>query len=182
MEIWETYLHCAKCGAPAGEPGRSPFHCSSCGWTRYFNPACAVAAFILDAEGRALFIRRAREPAQGKFGMPGGFIDCGETAEQATRREVQEEVGLALGPLEYLGSWPNRYRTADAVINVCDLFFIAPVLEGDMTLAADEVTGYEWIDPLEMDLEEMAFDSMRNAIRAYIQRKNGIALSLQPKD
>ena len=47
MEIWETYLHCAKCGAPAGEPGLSPFHCSSCGWTRYFNPACAVAAFIL---------------------------------------------------------------------------------------------------------------------------------------
>jgi NAD+ diphosphatase len=167
MELWETYQFCPRCGGKGAGLPASPFRCSDCGFIRFFNPACAVAAIVLDPAGRALFIRRAREPARGKLAMPGGFIDCGESAEEATRREVFEEVGVELDGLEYFGSWPNRYPTPSGIINVCDLFFIGRVRKTATTLAIDEVADIVWADTHKVSLDEIAFPSMRAALEEF---------------
>jgi NAD+ diphosphatase len=167
-ERWQTYRHCPRCGAAAqGVEPPAPFRCGACDYTTYFNPVCAIAVFILDDAGRALFIRRGREPSLGKLAPAGGFIDLGETAEQACRREIQEEVGLGLLSMRYLGSWPNRYHTKDFVVNVLDFFFVAQSDGSTVTEEVGEVAGHVWLDPLSVSPTEMAFPSMQAALEAF---------------
>src|SRR4051812_43391840 len=96
MRPAELFRFCPRCAAPRAPEnvGHTPLLCAACGFAFYFNPTVAAAAFIFDPQGRILLIRRAKEPAAGKFGVPGGFIDFGESAEDGMRREVREEVGL----------------------------------------------------------------------------------------
>src|SRR4051812_49085774 len=109
----DQFAHCPRCGAPQRPDDRrdrgGPLRCLACGFTLYFNAASAVAVIIVREDGQALFIRRAKDPGKGKLGMPGGFVDAGERAEEALAREVSEEVGLEGVTATYLGSYPNSY-------------------------------------------------------------------------
>jgi 8-oxo-dGTP pyrophosphatase MutT (NUDIX family) len=85
-------------------------------------PGAAVVA--TDAEHRVLLLQRADT---GGWGLPGGFMDPGESLEDTARREVMEEVGLELGELTLLGvfSGPEqyfRYPNGDEVFNVTTVY------------------------------------------------------------
>lgn len=160
---------CPRCSAGRAGAAANPFRCGACGFAYFFNTASAVAVFIEDGAGRCLFIRRAREPARGKLALAGGFTDADETGEEATRREIREELGLELGPLRYLGSWPNRYHAGGFTVPVLDLFFRAPLASHTISPDANEVSGIEWLRPEEVDPEALAFPSMRAALRAFVE-------------
>lgn len=141
--------------------------CAACGFVYYFNPTVAAAAFVRRPDGRVLFIRRAREPAQGKLAIPGGFVDLGETAEEALGREIQEEVGLELVSVEYLCSQTNQYDYRGVAYPVVDLFFTAVARDAPRAAALDGVASLCWLALEEVEPAEMAFPSMREALRAY---------------
>ena len=63
------------------------------------RPAVGVGAVLIH-EGRVLLIKRGKEPLRGRWVVPGGTVEVGETLEQALVREVQEETGLVVRPLE----------------------------------------------------------------------------------
>lgn len=142
-----------------------PFRCHSCGFVLFFNAAAAVAVFIRREDGAVLFTRREKDPGKGLLGLPGGFVDFGETAEDALRREVREEVGLELGALSYLASFPNRYAYAGVTYHTLDLFFVAASPEGASPRALDAVESLCWLQPATVAPEEIAFVSMREAVR-----------------
>jgi ADP-ribose pyrophosphatase YjhB (NUDIX family) len=167
LEHFRHFRTCPRCGATADEPNRVvPFRCAQCGFVLFFNAAAAVAAFVTRADGHVLFIRRARDPGRGKLGLPGGFVDFGETAEEATRRETREEVGLELGPLRYLASFPNVYSYAGVIYHTLDVFFVAVADAGQVPRALDAVESVCWLDPMTVDLGEIAFPSMQSAVEA----------------
>lgn len=58
------------------------------------TPLLTVDAVVFDGAERLLLIRRKYPPFQGQYALPGGFVDCGETVEQAVLRELGEETGL----------------------------------------------------------------------------------------
>ncbi|HYD99146.1 MAG TPA: NUDIX domain-containing protein [Alphaproteobacteria bacterium] len=60
------------------------------------QPRIGVGAFIQDAAGRLLLVHRRRDPEAGHWGLPGGKLDFGETLEAAVRREIAEELGVAI--------------------------------------------------------------------------------------
>ena len=125
---------------------------------------------IADAEGRVLFTRRAKDPAKGKLGMPGGFVDLGETAEAGLCREVREEIGLELREIHFLMSWPNEYVYRAILYPTVDFFFTAQVPSFAEAQALSEVEGLEIRDPATIRPDELAFESMRQAVRFYVQR------------
>jgi ADP-ribose pyrophosphatase YjhB (NUDIX family) len=75
--------------------------CPHCGYVAYYNPKPAAGAIPVDPEGRVILLRRGFDPGQGLWTFPGGFVDLGESVEDAARRETEEELGMAidLGPL-----------------------------------------------------------------------------------
>jgi ADP-ribose pyrophosphatase len=107
MKPADLFRHCPQCGKPSPELGRAPFHCEACGFLFYFNPAIAVGAVVLAPDDTVLLIRRAKDPHKGKLSVPGGFVDAGEVAEVALRREIREEVGLEVKRLDYFCSLPQ---------------------------------------------------------------------------
>lgn len=65
------------------------------------RPQVAVGAIVTDIVGRVLLIQRVHPPSQGKWTLPGGRVEGGETLAQALHRELRAETGLSarLGPL-----------------------------------------------------------------------------------
>ena len=164
MRPIECFRHCPGCGV-ALAPGSNPLCCPACSFTYYFNPTVSAGAFLTDAVGRYLVIRRAKDPAQGLLGIPGGFIDLGESAEDALRREVREEVGLDIADVRFLGSFPNLYPYKGVTYPVCDLLFTGTALNPESARELDGVAGIEWRTPEGLREEEFAFESMRAALR-----------------
>jgi NAD+ diphosphatase len=166
--LTDSYTHCPLCGSPdyAREP-HGHRHCCACGHRDFNNPVVAVAALIADASGRLLLIRRARNPGAGLLAMPGGFVDDGESLEQAIQREIVEEIGLVLTEVGYLCSHPNPYTYRELTRPVCDVFFRARVESFDVILQRDEVSDWVLRAPAEIDPRELAFDSMRHALAVF---------------
>ena len=171
MNLPEIFQHCPRCGARRNGPATNPFHCAACGHQQYFNPASAVAAILLGPDGRALFLRRARDPGKGRLGLPGGFVDIGETAETALRREIREEVNLEMGALEFLCSGVNHYFYKDVTYPVLDLFFVARAESTAGAAARDGVESFVWLQPSRVDLGEFAFPSNAEAVRRFNERR-----------
>jgi len=161
----DHFRHCPNCGAPAA-PGKNPFRCPACPFTYYFNPTVSAGAFLSDCTGRRLVIRRAKEPGRGLLGVPGGFIDIGESAEDALRREVREEVGLEIAEVRFLGSFPNLYFYKGVTYPVCDLLFTGRALNPESARELDGVAGIEWRTLESLREDEFAFESMKAALRA----------------
>ena len=176
MEISQAYRFCPICGEKRVRlsPSR-PFRCESCGHTSFFGPVTAVGAVIADANGQVLLIERAKEPGLGKLGMPGGFVDPNEGAEVALRREIQEEVGISVGKLQFLMTAPNSYNYQGIVLPVLDLFFSASVSEDqEITHDDSEVSAWMWTELTAEILARVAFESNRQALEFFWQHgKNG---------
>jgi ADP-ribose pyrophosphatase YjhB (NUDIX family) len=92
----QQYRYCPSCGAPLVVgiiEGRERHYCESCGFVRYENPLPVVVAVAVD-HGRFLLIKRGIPPKKGYWGCPSGFVESGETPEEACLRELEEEAGV----------------------------------------------------------------------------------------
>ena len=162
---------CPRCGTALAAPGACPLVCAACGFAYYFNPTVSSAAILLRGDGQALFIRRGHEPGLGRLAFAGGFVDAGETPEEALRREVREEVGVELATIDYLGSQPNTYGYRGVTYHVVDLVFVATLAAGSAPRELDGVAAIEWHDPQALDPACLAFTSMTWALEIFQRRK-----------
>lgn len=172
QSLIHAFTHCPLCGSSDYERVPSGTrHCRACDHRDFNNPITAVAALILDSQNRLLLIRRAKDPARGFLAMPGGFVDAGESLEQAVYREISEEIGLALADIHYLCSHPNAYTYRGLTRPVCDVFFHTRTDSFDVVMQREEVTAWE-LRPLgEINPAELAFDSMRHALATFRARQ-----------
>lgn len=120
-------------------------------------------------DGKVLLIKRGKEPAKGKLATVGGFVDIGETAEAALRREVREEIGAEIEAVRYLTSATNLYHYAEITYPVLDLFFICNLQGGQTVCASDEVSALVWCSLGEVDVDELAFASIKTAFRCLVE-------------
>lgn len=161
------FQHCPRCAAPRGaEVDAVRFVCAACGFVYYYNVAVSAAVAIAGPDGHLLLIRRARDPGKDLLALPGGFIDRGETAENAAMREVREECGVRLEQVAFLLSFPNLYSYRGVEYPVVDLFFTARVASRQAS-ALDDVTEIVWADAARLGEHELAFRSHARAVDAF---------------
>jgi ADP-ribose pyrophosphatase YjhB (NUDIX family) len=100
---------CPRCGRAAEVDFPRRIICPHCGYAAYYNPKPVACAIPIDDQGRVILLRRGFDPGRGLWTFPGGFVDLGESVEQAAHRETDEELGMAveLGALVGVYSHPE---------------------------------------------------------------------------
>ncbi|WP_395093944.1 NUDIX domain-containing protein [Vaginella massiliensis] len=149
------------------------FICRSCGM-EYFHNVASATAVILRHQDQILFTVRNREPHKGMLDLPGGFIDPNETAEEGASRELKEELNLEvdLERLHYLMSQPNTYLYKGIEYKTCDFAFEVLQLNSlQFDLELDEISSVKWVKIDDINLDEIAFDSLRNIVKKYIENQ-----------
>lgn len=151
---------CPRCGRTAQIDFPRRILCPHCGYSAYSNPSPVAAAVPFTADGRIILLRRGFDPGRGLWTFPGGFVDLGESVEDAARREVNEELEMAieLGPL--LGVYS---RAQDRVVLI--VFCARALGTPQPTPEAPEVRAFA---PGEIPWQELAFWSTERALRAAV--------------
>ena len=110
------------------------------------TPLLAADCAVFDARGRVLLIRRKHPPFQGRYALPGGFVEIGETVAEAARRELAEETGIAVeaGALRLVGVYSDPAR--DPRAHTCSVVYMARVEEEAMPRAGDDAAAAEWVE------------------------------------
>lgn len=137
--------HCSFCGTPFGADPGWPRRCPACGRYAYRNPLPVAVALLPVREAGTtglVVIRRTIEPSLGRLALPGGFVDAGESWQQAVVRELAEETGIAASVAEV--------TLADALTDVVGgyllLFGLLPVRDAGTlppSVPTDETDGHE---------------------------------------
>ena len=128
----------------------------------YKNPKPTVDAFIL-GENSIVLVKRRNTPFEGMWALPGGFVECGETVEEATIREAKEETGLTIEIIRLLGVYsdPKRDPRGPTVGTV----FICRRISGDLKADTDakEVKEFSLRDlpPLAFDHGKIVADAIK---------------------
>jgi ADP-ribose pyrophosphatase YjhB (NUDIX family) len=152
--------------------GTKLLRCEACGFELYMNPAAAVAGVIVDERGRMVVTVRGKEPGKGLWDLPGGFVDPGETVEEALQREVREEVGLEATAMRYLGSWPNVYEYGGIRYRTLDFGFVCEAAGVEQARPTEsEVERVLLLVPGDVDLGRFAFASVGRIAGEYLRRR-----------
>jgi ADP-ribose pyrophosphatase YjhB (NUDIX family) len=161
----EGWTFCPRCRSElAGDRGQ--LTCAACGFVVYASSKPTASALCVENE-RVLLARRAAEPFEGRWDIPGGFLEEGEDPVDGLRRELKEETGLDVEPERFLGVWMDRYggdSTAKATLN---LYWTARIVAGDPE-PADDVSELRWFerDALPGRLE-LAFENVPLVLAAW---------------
>ena len=117
------------------------------------TPLLTVDCVVLEPQGRVLLIKRGRPPFEGQYALPGGFVDVGETVEDACRRELMEETGVKAGKLTLVGVFSDPAR--DPRSHSVAVTYLTRVRSMRAT-AGDDASAVEWVD--EWRRLKLAFD------------------------
>ena len=127
------------------------------------TPALTADCVVFDSQDRVLLIRRGRPPFECDYALPGGFVEVGETVEDACRRELKEETGIEVRELKLVGVYSDPKR--DPRGHTCSVAFLARVARstpkaGDDAAAAEWVKSWSKLD-LAFDHAEIVRDARR---------------------
>jgi len=134
----QSHTYCSRCGEYlySAQAGHLRV-CPGCGTEHYPRTDPAVIMLVTDGDDRCLLARNPQWP-EGRFSTLAGFVEPGETLEDAVRREVAEEVGVAVGAVSYLGSQPWPFPQS------LMLGFRAAAESTDLVLDAKEIAEARW--------------------------------------
>lgn len=139
-----NYNYCPVCGDKLNKnkiDGHMRKHCTRCNFVHYVNPKPAVGIIAVKAR-EIVLIKRGVEPGKGTWSLPSGFIETGETAEEACLRELKEETGLTGDIRQLLGVYTEEAQIYGPVMII---MYLVDNLQGDMA-AGDDAVDVKYVD------------------------------------
>jgi ADP-ribose pyrophosphatase YjhB (NUDIX family) len=158
--------YCSVCGksiarrVPPGD-NRERDCCDECGTIHYVNPRPVVGTIPVWGD-QVLLCKRAIEPRYGKWTLPAGFMEIGETTAEGAIRETAEEAGarIQLGPLFSMLDVPH--------VEQVHLFFCARLLDLDFSPGQESLEVRLFVES-EIPWDELAFRTVSTTLRWYFE-------------
>jgi ADP-ribose pyrophosphatase YjhB (NUDIX family) len=164
-----TPRFCGLCGGSLVErlvesEKRSRATCSDCGVIAYRNPQVLVSTIVAAGE-RILLCKRANAPAAGRWGLPGGFMECGETLEEAAARETFEETGVRVSPREL------RLHAVSTLPEISEVYvgFVATLAERTDLVCGAECTEVGFFEEASVPWAELTYPDVGEYLRVYFR-------------
>lgn len=134
LEFDRAHRFCGNCGAPTvRKPGVAARVCSAPACAREHYPRISPVVIVLVERGEEVLLGRSPHFPPGLYSALAGFVDPGESAEEAAHREVFEETRVRIGALRYFASQPWPFPHA------LMLGYQAEYLDGEVCRAPDEI-------------------------------------------
>ena len=154
---------CGRCGGRTelGDSGRA-LKCTPCNFLNY--PRISPCIIVLITKGDQILLAAAKGRQKLFYSNVAGFIEPGETAEQAIAREAMEEVGIKVKNIEYFGSQPWAFP--DQLM----LAYTAEHDEGEITINQDELDDAQWFTVKNLPPVPPNFSISGRLIASFIAR------------
>ncbi|MHC4605398.1 MAG: NUDIX hydrolase [Planctomycetota bacterium] len=146
---------------------RERYVCPKCGHIHYVQPKVA-AGTIPERDGRIVLVKRAVEPRKGFWSFPCGFMEIDEDLPGTAKRETEEETGLPVELDGHLGT----YSYADSIHggSIVIAAYFARIADGELK-PGDDVCEAKFVRPEEINWDELAFRSTRDALRDWLKAR-----------
>ena len=162
LSLWHDATHyCPRCGsASQSEPGGNTRRCSSPGCGQVLFPRTDPAIIVLVAKGHRCLLGRQSSWPEGRYSTIAGFVEPGESLEDAVRREVYEETNIRVGDVRYHSSQPWPFPSS------LMLGFVAEAVTETISLNDGELEDARWFSR-----EELASGEVGLPFRISIARR-----------
>jgi len=137
------------------------------------TPAAPVVGVggVVVRDGRVLLIRRGKEPLYGRWVVPGGTVELGETLEQAVVREMEEETGLVVEPLEVLTVFDRIHREGGRILyHYVIVDFLCEWRSGEARAASDALEA-AWARPEDLPRFDLPQKALEVVLDAFARRE-----------
>lgn len=162
--------YCSECGS-ANLAHKAPGHdthtrltCQDCGKIFYHNPN-VIAGCIVEHDGKYLMCQRAIKPRPGSWTLPAGFMECGETVEEAAKREVWEETGARVDIIS-----PYSVFSVPQIDEVYIIFRASLIEFSDEP--GPETAQVELLSPDEIPWDNIFYPAIKDIFQRYIEEKS----------
>lgn len=139
--------------------------CGVCGEVSYSNPLILVTTIMAEPGGKILLCRRAEPPRAGFWTLPGGFMECGESLQQAAAREAYEETGIRLNPDRL------RFYAITSLIDISQVYvgFVAHLEDAIPPVCGTECQEVRYFDESDLPWEGLAYPDVKRYLRAFFR-------------
>lgn len=166
MSLHSPIQHCRDCGSavvyrlPDDGDTRERAICPSCGRVHYENPLNVVGTIPALPDGRVLLCLRAIEPRRGKWTLPAGFMELGESMAEGAARETEEEAGahIEMGPFFSAISIPR--------VGQVHFFYLARLLDEHFAPGSETLEA-RLLSESEIPWDEIAFLTVRQTLEHF---------------
>jgi NADH pyrophosphatase NudC (nudix superfamily) len=156
--------HCSYCGAAFDDSQPWPRKCVNCGELTFLNPI-PVVVVIVPVDDGVLLIRRNVEPRSGLLALPGGYVDLGETWQEAGAREVYEETGIRIDAAKL-----RAFQVHSGDYNTLLIFAIAePLKTSDLPAFVNTSETTERV--VVREPQDLAFPLHGQVMREYFEQR-----------
>jgi ADP-ribose pyrophosphatase YjhB (NUDIX family) len=170
--------YCGACGGSLEErllpaEQRARLVCGACGAVAWRNPHVLVST-VVAAGGRVLLCRRAEPPAAGYWALPGGFMECGESLEEAAARETWEETGVRLAAADL------RLHAVSTLPYISEVYvgFRVELAQEPALSCGPECAEVRFFGEAELPWAELAYPEIENYLRMYFAERSAAAWSI----
>ena len=142
----EEFKYCPLCGTKLNSgliENKTRQYCTSCNFIDYKNPL-PVAVAVAVRDKKFLLIKRGIEPRKGMWGSASGFIETGESPQEACLRELQEETGVSGTIVKLIGV--RRLEDEQIYGDMLAIIYLVQVEEGEVPVAGSDVDDARFFD------------------------------------
>ncbi len=161
MAHLEYCSNCGKRNSIGAVEGRQRHYCPNCQTIHYENPRPAATVLVIQNK-QLLLVKRALEPQAGWWSLPGGFMEIGENADAAAKRELREETGLEVAQLKFV----DFCSITDGPTGYVLVFAFTTTAYSGKLVAGDDAADAAFF-PL-ADLPPLAFRCHQELINKYL--------------